>query len=134
MKTSNNTSTRWMVVDDEEENAWLLQHMLSLIGGVEVACFSCPQEALATFNQDPQGFNLVITDFNMPGMTGDELRRQLRAIAPRIKIVLMTGNLEWTQTDSLLRGFNGFLQKPFSISELRDLALSLTGNLRLQAA
>ncbi|MFN7138261.1 MAG: response regulator [Limisphaerales bacterium] len=134
MKTK--TCSRWMIVDDQEDTNWLIQHMLSIIvPEVEIVAFNSPKAALRAFAQDPNGFDLVITDFNMPGLNGNQLREQLRLINPAVKVVLSTASFDWNFTDAQNAGFDSFLQKPFSICDLRDTTLNLTCEpLCLQAA
>jgi CheY-like chemotaxis protein len=76
-------------------------------------------EALAQFRRDPRAFRLVLLDFTMPRMSGDEVLAGLRAHRPDIPVVIITGHA----ADVMLRGdrlgLAGYLQKPFSPEELR---------------
>lgn len=123
MKT--NTRSRWMVVDDDPGYLWLLQQILAAISDAEICCFQSGLEALCAFESDPCGFELIITDFNMPEIRGDELCRQFRLRAPGLKIVLTTGSSDWTECDALQNGFDAFLAKPFSVANVRAVAESL---------
>jgi len=58
--------------------------------------------------------DMVITDFRMPHMNGAQLRELIRDENSKIPIILMTGERDHT----LGAGFDGFLQKPFTMSEL----------------
>ena len=48
-------------------------------------------EALATFKNAPEAFDLVITDQTMPGMTGIDMAREMLRIRPKLPIILCTG-------------------------------------------
>jgi len=65
-------SERILLVDDEEEVATLGQRMLSSFG-YDTAIETSPFAALALFTEQPERFDLVITDQMMPRMTGSEL-------------------------------------------------------------
>jgi CheY-like chemotaxis protein len=69
--------------------------------------------ALQAFMDNPQGFDLVMTDLTMPKMTGLELARRIMAVRPDIPIVLMTGFSEATTLEKArLMGIREFLIKP----------------------
>lgn len=117
-----------MIVDDEEDSSWLIQHMLSLVTDAEVVCFSSSVEALRAFEKAPDRFDLVITDFNMPRITGDQLRERCQQLAPNLKVVLTTASPDWTEELALLRRFDAFLPKPLSITQIRDVAVTVGCN------
>lgn len=104
---------RWMVVDDDDGVREFVANLLELRGGAEVARFRCPQEALTAFSATPEQFQFVITDLEMPGMSGIELCRQLRALAPELKVVLATGSGATNEAGARQCGFFGLLAKPF---------------------
>jgi signal transduction histidine kinase/ActR/RegA family two-component response regulator len=81
-----------LVVDDEEALVRLSEEMLAGIG-YEPVCFTSAARALERFRADPQRFDAVVTDEMMPGMTGSELARAIRAIRADIPIVLVSGYL-----------------------------------------
>lgn len=118
MKTNN--SPRWMVVDDDEGLRMLVGCALEGMGRAEVCGFDCGADALAAFAADPDGFQFVVTDFQMPGMDGLELRRRLHEIAPGLKILLATGSGAFTDEEVAREGFCGLLSKPFTIDALRE--------------
>jgi CheY-like chemotaxis protein len=59
--------------------------------GHRVSAQTDPREALALFRREPDGFDAVVTDESMPGLSGEELARELLAIRPDLPIVLCTG-------------------------------------------
>ena len=78
-------------------------------------------KVLLAFGQEPDAYGCVITDFNMPGMNGLQLGGLLRAIAPEVKMLLVTGNPGAVDAGELNeKGFHALLPKPFNMSLLRD--------------
>ena len=59
--------------------------------GYRVESKTCPEEALETFRDSPDKFDLIITDMIMPKMTGEELAEEFMRIRPDIPIILCTG-------------------------------------------
>ena len=78
-----------LVVDDNEELLEILTTFLESVGA-EVAPSSQPVDVIEALRDDPDGWDLLITDFDMPEMTGTELARQAKAYAPRMPILLIT--------------------------------------------
>ncbi|TMG91263.1 MAG: response regulator, partial [Betaproteobacteria bacterium] len=88
--TRRGSQQRILVVDDEASLLRLATETLSELGYAPVG-FRASAAALAVFLADPERFDAVITDESMPGLTGSELIRKIRAIRPEIPIVLVTG-------------------------------------------
>jgi CheY-like chemotaxis protein len=78
-----------LVVDDEEAVGYVFERYLA-IKGYRVSVATSGGQALAAFEADRP--DLVITDYKMPGMNGDELLRRLRAIAPGLPAVMISAN------------------------------------------
>ncbi|RMH32541.1 MAG: response regulator [Nitrospirae bacterium] len=108
-----------LFVDDEEALVRLGQELLSLLGyQVEVRTNSL--EALELFRENPDRFDLVITDQTMPLMTGEQLARELLKIRPGLPIILCTGfSHTVTAEKAKALGIRAYLMKPLAI---RDLA------------
>ena len=73
--------------------------------------------ALEASRSYPDRIDLLLTDIEMPRMSGLQLCRQIRAERPGIKVLVMSSDLQWRDQDDL----NGlpFLQKPFTPTVLR---------------
>ncbi|WDP88767.1 MAG: response regulator [Desulfobacter sp.] len=107
-----------MVVDDEPPITSTLSAILSR-QGYRVTPFEDGESALASFAGDPAGYDLVITDMTMPGMTGDRLARRLLEIRPDVPIILCTGYHEkFTEAAAREAGIARYLQKPVIGPEL----------------
>lgn len=59
--------------------------------GYSVGGFTDAGQALEAFRVDPYQFDLVVTDFNMPGTSGLQVAAQVMAIRPDISVVLTSG-------------------------------------------
>ena len=76
-------------------------------------------EALKIFMEDPQRFDLVITDQTMPKMTGDVLAQQLFEIRSDFPVILCTGfSHSITPEKAKAIGIRDFLMKPIITSDL----------------
>jgi len=78
-------------------------------------------EALALFKEDPNQFDLVITDTTMPHMPGDILAKELMKIRPDIPVVISTGHSERISPEKAEEmGIKGFLMKPLTMRNLAE--------------
>jgi CheY-like chemotaxis protein len=112
---------RILLVDDEPFQTDMLKHLLGLLG-YRVEARNTAAEALALFQQDPQAFDLVITDMVMPTMTGDELAVRLLQVRPDLPIILATGfSQNITEAKAKAIGIKAFALKPLVIDELSRL-------------
>ncbi|MCP4547501.1 MAG: response regulator [bacterium] len=114
-------SGRILFVDDEDMLVNLGTHMLEMTG-YDVDGFTDPLEALAKFREMPDIYNLVISDFTMPHLTGLALAEHLHAIREDIPIVIMTGNLDrLALADAAEFGVVHIASKPMSVKTLISL-------------
>jgi two-component system cell cycle sensor histidine kinase/response regulator CckA len=75
--------------------------------------------AIAQFASDPGRYTLVLLDFMLPGMDGNQILARLRHIRPDVRVILMSG-LSRQEATSQFDGQSlaGFLQKPFTLEAL----------------
>lgn len=103
---------RILFVDDEQLLAEMGKDMLERLG-YAVTVRSSSLEALETFQNQPDRFDLVITDQTMPGMTGVDLARRMIQIRPDIPIILCTGySAIITEKQAKSMGIKEFIYKP----------------------
>ncbi|GAB5514186.1 response regulator [Rhodopirellula baltica] len=75
--------------------------------------------ALAQFEKN-DGFNLVLTDWNMPNMNGLELVKAIRATGSKVPIMMITTEAEKGRVlEAIQAGVNDYLVKPFDQSQLQ---------------
>ncbi len=111
---------RILVVDDEQ-SIIMIQGSLLRAAGYEVVSFKDPLEALEAFRADPFGFDAVVTDLTMPGMSGYELAKQLHVAKPGVPVVLCTGHVQKVTKEKLeAAGIRGCLRKPVATRDLLD--------------
>lgn len=122
----NKTNSRWMVVDDDTEALSAVTQLLAAVSDAEICSFPSPWQALDAFTAAPESFDLIVTDFEMPGMNGFDLRRHVQAVSPSAKVLLTTGSGRFTEESARRSGFCGLLCKPFSIGALKQ-TLSTVG-------
>ena len=79
------------------------------------------REALELFA--PDRFDLVITDYLMPVMKGDELARNIKRLAPSEPILMITGSA--SESGDLGASADAILNKPFGFEELRQAVAQL---------
>ncbi len=107
-----------LFVDDEVMQVDLARQMLGRLGYRVTATTDCV-EALRLFADDPQQFDLIISDINMPQMNGSLLSAKMKHIRPDIRIILCSGYSE-IKDDEAPEAMNveGYLMKPVGISEM----------------
>jgi two-component system, OmpR family, KDP operon response regulator KdpE len=105
-----------LVVDDEPALRKTIRASLAASGfAVEEA--GTGGEAVGAVQQRP--FDLVLLDVNMPGMSGVEVCRQIRALAPRTGIIMVTvRDAEDDKVRALEAGADDYVTKPFRFREL----------------
>jgi len=105
-------SEKILVVDDEVDMLMLLRMLIEDNTEFGVETTNNPSEALKLFSQ--QNFDLVITDFKMPGMDGLELFDELQGIKPEVPVIVITayGSLEASDL-AMEKGVSDFITKPF---------------------
>lgn len=109
---------RVMYVDDDEALVFLVQRALSR-KGFEVTTFTDPRLALATLREQPLAFDLVVTDYNMPGYSGLELLKEARLIRPDLPVALASGYVTAEiEQNALAEGARALIHKPNDVDEM----------------
>ena len=112
-----NPSRRILVVDDEPSVCHSVRLVL-LRAGYEVNTAWSSVEALAILSKERH--DLVVTDFTMPGMKGDELSEVIKQRWPETSVVMLTACAVNLRAAHLpLLSVDALLDKPFELDELR---------------
>jgi two-component system cell cycle sensor histidine kinase/response regulator CckA len=109
---------RVLVVDDDEDFADMVAIALGR-AGYETAVVNDPAAALDVVGEDPTVWDLVITDYTMPGMNGVQLIERLAVLQPDLPCVLFTGfGVGVDEASARAAGASAFLQKPIDLPQL----------------
>ncbi len=110
-----------LVVDDERYICWLIEEALTGIG-YTVKTTTNWKRALELINEETPVLTLL--DYKLPGVRGAALITEIRRLAPQIKIVLMTGEVEAAAGSEV----EFVLAKPFDLGDLRGLVRRMVPN------
>jgi len=106
-----------LVVDDNQDIREGFVLLLELAGYDEVYSAACGEEALLTLASVRP--DVLVTDRNMPRMSGEKLAEIAKRIAPEIKIIMITGHdIEAVRKAATAAGVDRILQKPVLIEDL----------------
>ncbi|MBC2713755.1 MAG: response regulator [Desulfobacteraceae bacterium] len=116
----NKGSERILFVDDEIALARLGKQMLEHYG-YSVTISVNPLKALDQFRQDPNQFDMVITDLTMPNMSGNKLVAELMKIRSDIPVIVCSGHSDLIDSDITDQtGIKAFLAKPIRMIDLNN--------------
>jgi two-component system chemotaxis response regulator CheY len=111
------TYKRVLIADDAEGVRTLLKRVYeTLIPGYQVVVASDAYEALDQLSQG--GFELLVTDYHMPGPNGLELAGRVRELSPATRIVLMSGNGVLKDGPGEDWHIDAYLEKPFTLGQV----------------
>ena len=107
-----------LFVDDEKLLVEIGEKILEKLG-YRVTAKDSSLEALEVFRQNPDDFDLVVTDLTMPNLTGLQLINEVRKLKPQIPIILCTGFSESVTRQQIeTLGIQDFLLKPVTKNSL----------------
>ncbi|WP_176963539.1 transporter substrate-binding domain-containing protein [Mariprofundus sp. NF] len=126
---------RALVVDDNETSSEILSEMLRFFH-IDTEIVNSGSAAIEKLeNSTAKPFDIVLMDWRMPGMNGDEATKRIHAdcnIQPQPKVVMVTSfGREEVMNLAKQAGVDGFLLKPVSPSTLLDTTLSVLGRGRI---
>ncbi len=117
---------RILLVDDDRHICILGRELLERLG-YEVETAGGGEEVLARFRRDDFP-DLVILDYNLPGMSGLEVLKFLKACHPGIKVLMTSGFFSRQEMEQLkVAGASGFLSKPFRSRAVKSLIEEILG-------
>jgi CheY-like chemotaxis protein len=115
---------RILVIEDDAVMAHFMAHVLGKRGGFDVV--HAPDPVTALDRARSQSWDLVLTDVELPGMTGMELMQELRRACPGVPVAVVTAH---KATDVTMRDLRDqadeFLEKPIQPDRLRDTVTAL---------
>jgi len=118
-----------LVIDDDPSVRSVTSTMLRRMAIPNVAVAENGDRGLALFRTTVPGFDLIICDWDMPGMNGMELYKQVSTDRPKLPFLMLTGR---NDLDSVITargsGVAGYLVKPFSSEQLKEKISFVMGN------
>ena len=107
-----------LLVDNEKELIQIGEEMLRYLG-YRVSGIVGSYAGLEAFQEDPHKYDVVISDYDMPGMKGDQLAEEMLGIRSDIPIILCTGFTEkFSEEQAMSIGVRKFLMKPMSMADM----------------
>ena len=117
-----------LLVDDEDLVIDVGVQMLEKLG-YSVLVAKNGEEAIDVYHQQMGTVDLVILDMVMPGISGGETYDKLREIDSNAKILLSSGySMDGLAEEIMARGCDGFIQKPFGMTQLYEKILEINPN------
>ena len=114
---------RILVVEDDQDTALFLRHVLESRGQFEVTHTPDPAAALALVVDEP--WDLVVTDLELPGMNGLELVAALRRLVPSLPVLIVAPHATGVRAIDY-----PVLIKPLRVEELLSTVTALIGDSR----
>jgi PAS domain S-box-containing protein len=122
-----------LYVDDDEAINFLIQRLLEQLG-YRVTCCDDPLQAHRLFAEQPQTYDVVVTDLSMPGMNGFDLVRGLKSIRANVPVIMTSGYVrDEDQARATHLGIDHVILKPNTVDELGHVLDSLCTQLRAQS-
>ncbi|WP_129782119.1 ATP-binding protein [Peristeroidobacter soli] len=110
-----------LYVDDEEQLVHLVTRMMERMG-YSVTGMTRPTDAIDAVRANPQGFDLVLSDLGMPGMSGLDLAEELLKLRPDLPIIITSG---YVRAEDARRaeqiGVRDVVMKPNTVAEIGQL-------------
>ena len=117
-----------LLVDDERLVIDVAQAMLARLGYRVMICMG-GQEAVNVITDIGSMIDMVILDLIMPGMDGSTAFDRIREIQPDMPVLLSSGYAMNGHTENIMRrGCDGFIQKPYNISDLSNKVRNVLDN------
>jgi CheY-like chemotaxis protein len=115
-----------LYLDDDEALVSLVSRMLER-QGYRVSGHTLAKQALDAVRADPGGFDLVVTDYNMPGMSGLDVAREISRIRPDLPVAVTSGLItDELRENAPASGVRHLIYKPDTVDELCDVVRQLT--------
>ncbi|MDP2707781.1 MAG: response regulator, partial [Burkholderiales bacterium] len=109
-----------LYLDDDEPQLFASKRMLER-WGYRVSAYVEQREALDAVLAGKFRFDLVVTDFNMPGTSGLEIAREIHEARPELPVIMVSGYItDELRTQAATAGVRELIGKPQDLEELRD--------------
>ncbi len=108
-----------LIVEDQSDMRAMLRNMMTELGITQI--FEAPdgRQGLSFIDAAFDFVDIIICDWNMPGMTGVEFLRQLRTVDPDFPFLMVTGRSDMDSVvEAKSSGVTAYIRKPFSPMQL----------------
>lgn len=110
-----------LIVEDQDDVRTLIRHMVLDVGFTQVFESSDGREALTFIDEADDFVDLIICDWNMPGMSGVELLRQVRSVYKDMPFLIVTGRDDMESVvEAKSSGVTAYIRKPFTLPQLES--------------
>jgi CheY-like chemotaxis protein len=114
-----------LYIDDDEVMRVMVERLLQR-AGFRVSTAADAAAGLASVRADPQAYDAVVTDYNMPELSGLEVARALALLRPALPVVISTGYVsDELREQARMVGVRGLLKKENTLEELASLLREL---------
>jgi DNA-binding NtrC family response regulator len=121
-----------LFVDDEPEITFMGKKMLENLG-YKVTISSDSVSALEEFKANPGSFALLVTDQNMPNITGTDLASRMMEIKPGLKVIIITGYSDNLSDEVLYeRGISEVILKPMILDDFSKVIRRVLDNQKIK--
>jgi len=108
-----------LIVDDQSEIRSLIREVLVEAGIYQIFEAGDGRSAMQFVDADFDMVNLIVCDWNMPGMNGVDFLRQIRSVFPDLPFLMITGRCDKKSViEAKLAGVSAYISKPFSPIQL----------------
>jgi DNA-binding response OmpR family regulator len=109
-----------MIVDDEDMLVDMMRQVLEQLG-YTVTAHTDSKTSLDVFLSSPHSYDLLITDMTMPGMTGSDLAKAVKAARADLPVILCTGyNEQISEENAQSLGIQALIMKPVGMQQLAE--------------
>lgn len=123
-----------LVVEDQNDMLMLIRNMLREFGVTQVYHAKTGKSALDFIDEAIDMVDIVLCDWNMPGMTGVELLRQFRSVDVSTPFVMVTGRSDHESVaEAKTCGVSAYIRKPFSPDQLEVKLRAVTHRMAASA-
>jgi len=120
---------RFLIVDDEQS----IRRLCVTVGqGLGLVCLEAETAEAASELFETAPPDIVVTDLKLPSLSGSDLLRKIKEIAPRTEVAIMTGHgsIE-SAVDTMRKGAYDYIEKPFRVEMLRQLLQRMAEKVQL---
>ncbi len=115
-----------LIVEDDKDLVRLIDLLLREIGITKIARASNGRQAIGDLRKNVDKYSLIISDWNMPEVSGLELLQQVRIRRPKLPFLMLTGRSKKSEILAAVKaGVTAYIAKPFTPHELQTKILAL---------